>query len=52
MAKTQVRLTLDRELVEEAKMLGLDLRRILELALRKRVAALRALDGIEDMETG
>jgi len=52
MAKKQIRVSIEEELIKEAKCLGINLRKTCELAIRNRVAALKALDGIEDLEGG
>ena len=50
MAKQQIRISIDKELYEEAKELGLNLSRTCERAIERRVAALRVLDAIKDLE--
>ena len=52
MAKQQVRISIDRELLREARAYGLDLGGVLELAIEGRVKALKALEGMEDLEVG
>ena len=50
MPKTQIRVTIDKRLAAEAKELGLNLSRTCERAIRMRVAALRSLEGLDDLE--
>jgi len=52
MAKQQVRISIGRELLKEARAYGLDLGSVLELAIEKRVKALKALEGMDDLEAG
>ena len=52
MVKQQVRMSIDKELYEEARELGLDLAKACELGLRQRIAAFRALNEIEALEAG
>ena len=50
MAKKQIRISVDAEFLREARDLGLDLGRTLELAIKRRAGALRALNEIDDLE--
>ena len=50
MAKKQIRISVDAELLKEARDLGLDLGRILELAIKSRAATLRDLNKTENTE--
>ena len=52
MGKKQIRVSIDAELLKEARAYGLDLGSVLELAIERRAAALRALNDVEDLETG
>jgi post-segregation antitoxin (ccd killing protein) len=49
-AKTQIRVSIDKELVEEARRLGINLAKTCEWAIRSRVAAIRTLKGIGSLE--
>lgn len=50
MPKKQFRVSIDEEVLAAAKELGLDISRTCERALERRIAALRAFEGTEELD--
>ena len=50
MAKKQIRVSIDKELYDEAKRLKMNIAGACEWGIKQRAKALKALNGIEDME--
>ena len=49
--RQQIRIQIDKSILAEAKKLGLDISRTCERALERRVAALKAFEGKEKLDT-